>query len=272
VIFHQPKQGEKAELIGMANSNAKLLINEKILELMKAEGDRIPHSVKQLQKDLRLKRLPRRIECFDNSNLQGSDPVASMVCFVDGQPRKSEYKRFKIRTVVGPDDFASMKEILTRRYSRLIREGGQIPDLIIVDGGKGQLSSAVEALKDIEFFGQCDLVGLAKRLEEVFIPGYSDSIMIPKTSSSLKLIQRARDEAHRFAITFHRSQRQKRTLHTELMQIKGVGEKTALKLLKEIGSLKKIKQATESDLTAVVGPKLAAEITAFYLSGSTNAE
>jgi len=224
---------------------------------MKAEGDRIPHSVKQLQKDLRLKRLPRRIECFDNSNFQGTDPVASMVCFVDGVARKSEYKRYKIKTVEGPDDFASMREILTRRYTRLMKEKGQIPDLIIVDGGKGQLSSAVEVLTNIGFIDQADLIGLAKRLEEVFKPGYVDSFQIPKNSSSLKLIQRARDEAHRFAITFHRERRKKRIFTSELLDLAGIGEKTLQKLLTAFGSVKKIKEADEESLRKVVGPKLA---------------
>lgn len=257
VYFHHPKIGEKAALVAMAEQNAQLLLNEKILALMKAVGDRIPHSVKQLQIDLRLKRLPRRIECFDNSNFQGTDPVASMVSFVDGKARKSEYKRFKIKTVVGPDDFASMREILTRRYSRLMKEKGQIPDLIIVDGGKGQLSSAVEVLTEIGFIGQADLIGLAKRLEEVFKPGYSDSFQIPKTSSSLKLLQRARDEAHRFAITFHRERRKKRIFTSELLDIDGIGEKTLQKLLTTFGSVKKIKEADEDSLKKAVGPKLA---------------
>jgi len=257
VYFHHPKIGEKAALVGMAYQNAQLLLNEKILEMMKAEGDRIPHSVKQLQKDLRLKRLPRRIECFDNSNFQGTDPVASMVCFVDGVARKSEYKRYKIKTVEGPDDFASMREILTRRYTRLMKEKGQIPDLIIVDGGKGQLSSAVEVLTNIGFIDQADLIGLAKRLEEVFKPGYVDSFQIPKNSSSLKLIQRARDEAHRFAITFHRERRKKRIFTSELLDLAGIGEKTLQKLLTAFGSVKKIKEADEESLRKVVGPKLA---------------
>lgn len=260
VLFRSPQRGEKAALISMAEKNARLLLNEKVIELMKADGERIPHSVKQLQKDLNLSRLPRRIECFDNSNFQGTDPVASMVCFVDGQPRKSEYKRFKIKTVEGPDDFASMREVLTRRYSRLLKEGGHLPDLIIVDGGKGQLSSAVDALKNIDYLGNSDLIGLAKRLEEVFKPGFADPFMIPKNSSALKLIQRARDEAHRFAITFHRERRKNRTFTTELTAIQGVGNKMAEKLLKEIGSLKKIKEAEEVQLKSVVGPVLAAKI------------
>jgi excinuclease ABC subunit C len=255
VPVHVPQIGEKAQLIKMAKANAKLHLNERRLEKEKAERDRIPHAVKELKEHLGLQRLPRRIECFDNSNLQGSDPVASMVCFVDAKPRKSEYKRFNIKTVVGPDDFASMKEILTRRYSKVMKDGLQIPDLIIVDGGKGQLSSSVEALKEIGFYGECEIIGLAKRLEEVFLPEKSESIMIPKKSTALKLIQQARDEAHRFAITFHRQKRSKRTLITELTDIEGVGEKTSQTLLKEFGSVKKVKQAEIEEIQKVIGKK-----------------
>jgi len=260
VPVHVPQIGEKAQLIKMAKANAKLHLNERRLEKEKAERDRIPHAVKELKEHLNLQRLPRRIECFDNSNLQGSDPVASMVCFVDAKPRKSEYKRFNIKTVVGPDDFASMKEILTRRYSKVMKDGLQIPDLIIVDGGKGQLSSAVEALKEIGFYGECEIIGLAKRLEEVFIPGKMNSIMIPKKSTALKLIQQARDEAHRFAITFHRQKRSKRTLVTELTEISGVGEKTSQTLLKKFGSVKKIKEAPLQDIQKQIGQKLGEKI------------
>ena len=264
VPVHVPQIGEKAQLIKMAKSNAKLHLNERRLEKEKAERDRIPHAVKELKEHLNLQRLPRRIECFDNSNLQGSDPVASMVCFVDAKPRKSEYKRFNIKTVVGPDDFASMKEILIRRYSKVMKDGLQIPDLIIVDGGKGQLSSAVEALKEIGFYGECEVVGLAKRLEEVFIPGKMNSVMIPKKSSALKLIQQARDEAHRFAITFHRTKRSKRTLVTELTEIDGVGEKTSQALLKEFGSVKKIKNAPKESIQKLVGKKLGEKVYNYF--------
>ncbi|SMO86037.1 excinuclease ABC subunit UvrC [Gracilimonas mengyeensis] len=259
-----PKIGEKKQLIKMAQANAKLHLNERALEKEKAERSRIPQAVKDLKEHLKLDRLPRRIECFDNSNLQGTDPVASMVCFVDARPRKSEYKRFNIKTVVGPDDFASMKEVLKRRYKRVQKEGSQIPDLIVVDGGKGQLSAAVEALKEIDFYGECDIIGLAKRLEEVFLPGYRDPIMIPKKSSALKLLQNARDEAHRFAITFHRNKRTKRTVKTELRQIDGVGEKTAQKLLKQFGSVKKIKEADLQSLQNSVGKSLGKKVHNYF--------
>ncbi len=266
VPVHVPQIGEKAQLIKMAKANARLHLNERRLEKEKAERDRIPHAVKELKEHLPLTRLPRRIECFDNSNLQGSDPVASMVCFVDAKPRKSEYKRFNIKTVIGPDDFASMKEILTRRYSKVMKDGLQIPDLIVVDGGKGQLSSAVEALKEIGFYGECDVIGLAKRLEEVFVPGRSEAYMIPKKSTALKLLQQARDEAHRFAITFHRQKRSKRTLVTELTDIEGVGEKTAQKLLKEFGSVKAIQKLELTELQKVTGNKVGENIFNYFQS------
>ena len=267
VPVHVPQIGEKAQLIKMARSNAKLHLNERRLEKEKAERSRIPHAVKELKEHLKLERLPRRIECFDNSNFQGTDPVASMVCFVDAKPRKSEYKRFHIKTVVGPDDFASMREILTRRYSRVMKDGLQIPDLIIVDGGKGQLSAAVDALKEIGFYGECEIIGLAKRLEEVFKPYRSEPYMIPKKSSALKLIQQARDEAHRFAITFHRKKRAKRTFVTELTEIDGVGEKTSQLLLKELGSVKEIKKAELETLQNLIGKKLGEKVFDYFREG-----
>ncbi len=253
VPIHKPQIGEKAQLIRMANSNAELQLGERKLEKQKAERKRIPNAVEELKEHLHLGRLPRRIECFDNSNIQGADPVASMVCFVDARPRKSEYKRFHIKTVEGPDDFASMKEIVKRRYKRVKEEKLQVPDLIVVDGGKGQLNAAIAALEEIDFYGECEIVGLAKRLEEVFLPDRSDPVMIPKASSALKLLQQVRDEAHRFAINFHRKKRAKRTIKTELTNIKGVGEKTALKLLNHFGSVKKIKEAYKGELQAEVG-------------------
>ena len=259
-----PQIGEKKQLIRMAVTNARLNLGQRKLEKQKAEKERIPQAVKDLKQFLSLDRLPRRIECFDNSNIQGSDPVASMVCFVDGQPRKSEYKRFKIRTVTGADDFASMKEIVMRRYKRIKKEKQQPPDLILIDGGKGQLNAALEALREIDFEGHSDVAGLAKRLEEVFLPGKADPVMIPKTSPALKLLQRARDEAHRFAITFHRKKRSDRTLKTELTDIEGVGEKTAQKLLKEFGSVARIREAAKEELTDLLGSVTGERVYAYY--------
>mgnify|MGYP000409113680 FL=1 len=272
VRIHRPKRGEKAKMIRMALSNAKYLLGERKLEKEKAAKKRIPHSVKELKEQLDLQRLPRRIECFDNSNLQGSDPVASMVCFVDARAKKSEYKRFNIKTVDGPDDFASMKEVLSRRYKRVMDEKQQIPDLIVVDGGKGQLSSAVDALKEIDFYGECEIIGLAKRLEEVFVPEKSTAIMIPKKSSALKLLQKVRDEAHRFAVSFHRNKRSKRTIKTELTQISGIGKKTAQQLLKEFGSVKSVQNAELEDLQQEIGKKTGQKVYKYFHKPSSEEE
>ncbi|MEX0945479.1 MAG: excinuclease ABC subunit UvrC [Balneolaceae bacterium] len=259
-----PKIGEKRQLVNMAVSNARHKLGERLIEVQKAEKDRIPKSVKDLKEYLHLERLPRRIECFDNSNTMGTDPVASMVTFVDAKPRKSEYKRFAIKTVQGPDDYASMKEIIRRRYSRLKKDKLQPPDLILVDGGKGQLSAALEALQEIDYLGNSDVAGLAKRLEEVFLPGKSDPVMIPKTSPSLKLLQMARDEAHRFAITYHRKKRSGRTLQTELTHIEGIGQKKAEALLKEYGSVKKIKESSLETLQEFLGKKTGMAVYSYF--------
>ncbi len=264
VKIHKPQRGEKAQLMRMALSNAKLSMSQRKLEKQQAERDRIPHSVRELKEHLHLQRLPRRIECFDNSNIQGSDPVASMVQFVDAKPRKSGYKRFHIKTVEGPDDFASMYEVITRRYKRIKQEKKQIPDLVVVDGGKGQLSSAVKALKDIEFDEEFEIVGLAKRLEEVFVPNSSEACMIPKKSSALKLIQKVRDEAHRFAVNFHRKTRGKRTLQTELTEIEGIGNKKAQKLLTTFGSVKKVKELPETKLQKALGEKTGRKVYEYF--------
>ncbi|HET6271434.1 MAG TPA: excinuclease ABC subunit UvrC, partial [Bacteroidota bacterium] len=193
-----PTEGEEGKLVRLSVSNAKFLLDELKIQKMK-RADYVPHAVKSLQRDLRLTKLPRKIECFDISNTQGTDSVASMVVFVDGKPKKSEYRKFKIQSVDGPNDFASMREVMERRYSRVLEEGTEFPDLIMVDGGKGQLSSAVEILEKLGIQEQ-PIIGLAKRLEEVFLPGKSEPEVMPKTSSGLRLLQQVRDEAHRFAI------------------------------------------------------------------------
>ncbi|MCX6170959.1 MAG: excinuclease ABC subunit UvrC [Ignavibacteriales bacterium] len=244
------KQSDAKSLLMMCKQNAQLQLKEIQLQRMKKEGN-VPYALSALQRDLRLKNLPRVIECFDNSNLQGSDAVASMVVFVDGKPKKSLYRKFIIKTVEGPDDFASMREIIFRRYNRLKEENLPFPDLIMVDGGKGQLSSAIEILNELEIKNY-EIIGLAKRLEEVFLPGESEAQSIPKTSSSLKLLQHVRDEAHRFAITFHRERRSKRTITSELLEIKGIGEKVAHKLLTAM-SLDEIKSADETKLAEEIG-------------------
>ncbi len=250
-----PQRGSLKSLVKMCKENANLQLKEIQLQRMKNQGQ-VSYAVSALQRDLRLNVLPRKIECFDISNLQGSDSVASMVVFEDGKPKKSLYRKFIIKNVDGPDDFASMREVIERRYSKLKEENTPLPDLIMVDGGKGQLSSAVEVLNDLNYTNY-NIVGLAKRLEEVFFPGKSEAESIPKTSSGLKLLQQVRDEAHRFAITFHRGRRSKRTIKTELTDITGIGPSTAQILLKELGSLNAIKNSSFDQLSNLVGKKKA---------------
>ncbi len=250
-----PQRGTLKSLVKMCKENAKLELQEIQIQKMKNQGQ-VPYSVSALQRDLRLNILPRKIECFDISNLQGSDSVASMVVFEDGKPKKSQYRKFIIKSVDGPDDFASMREVIERRYSKLKEENSPLPDLIMVDGGKGQLSSAVEILKKLGFENY-NIIGLAKRLEEVFFPDNSEPESIPKTSSGLKLLQHVRDEAHRFAITFHRGRRSKRTIRTELTDINGIGPITAQLLLKELGSFNSVKNASFEQLSNIIGKKKA---------------
>ena len=248
-----PQRGDLKSLVKMCKENAILQLKEIQLQKMKNLGN-VSYSVSALQRDLRLKTLPRKIECFDISNLQGTDTVASMVVFEDGKPKKSLYRKFIIKTVEGPDDFSSMREVIERRYTRLQEEAQPLPDLIMVDGGKGQLSSAVEILDNLGF-SNYNIIGLAKRLEEVYLPNNSDPELIPKTSSGLKLLQQVRDEAHRFAITFHRERRSKRTIKSELTDIKGIGVSIAKKLLETFGSVDSIKKASSDDLVKTIGKK-----------------
>lgn len=257
-----PLIGDKKKLVDLSLKNVLYLKSKK--EIAKEELKIKNLSVLQiLQKDLHLKSIPRIIECFDNSNLQGTDPVASMVRFVDGKPDKSSYRHFNIKTVVGSDDFASMKEIVGRRYSRLQTENNELPHLIIVDGGKGQLSSAVEALQALLLYGQIPIVGIAKKLEEIYYPEDPVPLHIHKKSQSLLLIQQIRDEAHRFAITFHRMKRSANTVFTELENIEGIGKKTTDLLLSSFRSFKKIREASQEDLEKVVGKSKAAIIKAW---------
>ncbi len=260
-----PEQEDLARLLRMCGKNAKFLLDELKLQKMK-QKDFVPHAVQSLQRDLRLRTLPRRIECFDISHFQGTETVASMVVFEDGKAKKSEYRKFKIQTVAPGevDDFASMREVVRRRYSRVVEEQSPLPDLILIDGGKGQLSSAVEILTDLKLHDQA-IVSLAKRLEEVFVPHESEPIIIPKSSTALRLLQQVRDEAHRFAVTFHRSLRDKRTLQTELDQIKGVGKKRATELLEAFGSKQGVRFATQEQLAEIVGEKVASAIVGYFL-------
>lgn len=257
-----PKIGEKVKLVRMVSANARLMLEE--LKLAKIKREFVAPSLDSLKRDLKLNRIPRRIECFDISHIQGTDTVASMVVFQDAKPKKSDYRKYKIQSVTNetgkPDDFLSMREVIHRRYRRLTDEGSELPDLIVIDGGKGQLSSAVKVLNDMgvrianeggisetDLKNAPNIIGLAKRLEEVYVPNDSDPQIIPKTSSGLTLLQRVRDEAHRFAVEFHRSLREKRTLTSELNEIKGVGEVTAKKLLTKYGSFQGVKESLEKD-------------------------
>lgn len=258
-----PKIGEKKKIVDMANANANFILNEYLLALSKREQN-VARSVLALQRDLRLKNPPIRIECFDNSHLQGTNLVSSLVVFENGKPKKSDYRKFKIKTVDGNDDFASMREVVERRYSRLIEENQKLPDLIIIDGGKGQLSAAVEVLTKLNLSEKVTVIGLAKRLEEIFLPGKKDAILLPKSSSSLKLLQQIRDEAHRFAITFHRQLREKNMLYTQLTEIPLIGKTTASKLLKIFGSVEKISTASFDELTKHITKRQAEEIIKYF--------
>ncbi|MEE4312149.1 MAG: excinuclease ABC subunit UvrC [candidate division KSB1 bacterium] len=246
-----PQRGEKAKLLKMATHNAKLLLQELKLQKLKSK-DYIPHSVKALQQALRLKTPPRRIEAFDISNTSGTNPTASLVTFVNGQPQKKEYRHFRIRAKSTPDDYTMMTEAVHRRYHRILKEESVMPDLILVDGGKGQLSAALSALKKLKIKDQ-PIIALAKRLDEVFVPGVSDPQNIPRDSSGLRLLQRVRDEAHRFAVSYHRKLRGKSAVHSELDDIPGVGETRRKRLIKHFGSLKNLRNATEEEIRSVRG-------------------
>lgn len=257
LTFICPQQGEKKQLLNLARKNAFYYAKERQKAIAQAGEKRRRRQNKvleQLQQDLRLPELPEHIECFDNSNFQGSYPVSSCVVFKDGKPAKSEYRIFKVKHVQQIDDFGTMKEVVYRRYRRLLDEGRPLPQLIIIDGGKGQLHAAVESLQELALLDRIPVVGIAKRLEEIYKPGDPYPLHIDKKSDSLRLIQRARDEAHRFAITFHRKQRSKGTFNTELENIPGIGQKTAKLLLKSFGSAQAVFEASEEALEEVLGP------------------
>ncbi|MFH1011899.1 MAG: excinuclease ABC subunit UvrC [bacterium] len=258
-----PKMGEKVRFLRLAHRNAELLLGE--YKRAQARRERIPRALSELQKVLRLPTLPRHLEAFDISTLQGREKVGSLVVFQDGRPAKSHYRRFAIRHVEGQDDFACMKEVVHRRFSRLLREKGKRPDLVLVDGGKGQLSAASEALRSLGIAAQ-PIIGLAKRLEEVFLPGDPLPQNIPRTSSALRLLQAIRDEAHRFAITYHRLLRKKRTLESILDEIPGIGPTRRRNLLNHFGTMSRLRSAEIHDLESVPGisPKLAIAIYEFF--------
>jgi len=262
-----PKIGDKKKLLDLSEKNVKYFLMQKRKQEMnrtnkQTSAERILQTMKE---DLQMDRLPLHIECFDNSNIQGTNPVASCVVFKNAKPSKRDYRKFKIKTVVGPDDFASMEEVVRRRYSRLIKENQPLPDLIIIDGGKGQLSSATKIMEELGILEKVTLIGIAKRLEEIFFPNDPIPLYINKKSESLKIIQQARNEAHRFAITFHRDLRSKNALGTELTNVEGIGEKTAQKLLSHFKSVKKIKAALPSEIEEVVGKSTTTKLLNYFL-------
>ncbi len=249
-----PKLGDKRKILDLSIRNAKYFRQERFNQIKIVDPERHTKRIMaQMKKDLRLSEEPRYIECFDNSNMQGSNPVAACVVFKNGKPSKKEYRHYNIKTVEGPDDFASMEEVVLRRYKRLLNEEQPLPQLIIIDGGKGQLSSALKSLDFLGLRGKIAIVGIAKRLEEIYFPEDSIPLYLDKKSESLKIIQQLRNEAHRFGITFHRNKRSKAAINSELENIDGIGEKTAGELLKKFKSVKRIKEASLENLSAVIG-------------------
>ncbi|MBR3702592.1 MAG: excinuclease ABC subunit C [Alistipes sp.] len=265
VTFTVPKRGEKADLLEFSLKSARIYRAEQMKNLEIKNPERhTERLMNAMQRELHLDHQPRHIECFDNSNLQGTNPVASCVVFRDGKPSRKEYRHFNVKTVVGPDDFASMREIVYRRYSRLLEEGSELPDLIIVDGGKGQLSSAYEVLCALGIEKRVPIVGLAKRIEEIFFPGDPMPYYLSRTGEPLKVVCHIRDEAHRFGITFHRQKRSIAFIKSELEQIEGIGAKSLNALLKRFKTVSNVRQASVEELTEVVGLKRAQAIVKYF--------
>ena len=262
-----PQLGDKKQILELSIRNAKFYRIEQLKQLQIVDPERHTNRIMaQMQKDLRLPEEPRHIECFDNSNIQGTNPVAACVVFKEGKPSKKDYRHFNIKTVEGPNDFASMEEVVYRRYKRLLEEKEPLPQLIIIDGGKGQLSSALKSLDALDLRGKIAIIGIAKRLEELFYPGDSVPLYLDKRSETLKVIQQLRNEAHRFGITFHRDKRSKAAIQTSIETIPGIGEKTMLALIQHFKSVKRIKLATEKEISDIVGLSKAKKISDFYKS------
>lgn len=260
-----PKLGDKKQILDLSERNAKFYRMDQLKQIKIVDPDRHTNRIMaQMQKDLRLSMEPRHIECFDNSNIQGTNPVAACVVFKDGKPSKKDYRHFNIKTVEGPNDFASMEEVVYRRYKRLLDENQPLPQLIIIDGGKGQLSSALKSIDDLGLRGKVAIIGIAKRLEELFYPGDSVPLYLDKKSETLKIIQQLRNEAHRFGITFHRDKRSKAAIQTSIETIPGIGEKTMIALIKHFKSVKRLSNATEKEISEVVGLSKAKKIVEFY--------
>ena len=271
IDFVIPQRGDKKHLLELSERNVEYYRREKIKQESLVDPERHTKRIlEQMKKDLRLTEEPRHIECFDNSNFQGAYPVAAMTVFKDAKPCKKEYRHFNIKTVEGPDDFASMEEVIYRRYKRVLDEKLSMPQLIVIDGGKGQLSSALESLDKLGLRGKVAIIGIAKRLEEIYFPGDSIPLYLDKRSESLKIIQQIRDEAHRFGITHHRSKRDKGTLKTELTEIKGISTNSAQKLLSHFKSVKNVKGASEMELAEHVGKAKAKLIVEFYKTKQLN--
>lgn len=257
VSYIIPQRGDKKHLLELSERNVSYFKMDKDRQRSTKKEDSKFNTLKTIKLELKLPTLPHRIECFDNSNIQGTNPVASCVVFIDGKPAKREYRKFHVKTVVGADDFASMEEIIFRRYHRVLDEGLELPDLIVIDGGKGQLHSAVNSLKKLELYGKVPILGLAKQMEEIYFPEDKDPYLLAKNSVALKTLMHIRDEAHRFGITFHRKLREKSQIVSVLSGIKGIGEKAETQLLQEFKSVEKIKNASLEDLTKVIGAKRA---------------
>jgi excinuclease ABC subunit C len=265
IKFTVPKLGEKKKLLDLSQKNVVFFKRDRMDQYEKLNPEvRSERLLTQMMKDLRMNQLPRHIECFDNSNFQGKYPVSAIVVFKDGKPSKKDYRHFNVKTVEGPNDFATMEEAVLRRYKRMLDEGTTLPQLIVIDGGKGQLSSAIKSLKLLGIEKQVTVIGIAKRLEELYYPGDQYPLYLDKKSETLKVIQQLRDEAHRFGITAHRKKRDKGTLATELELIEGIGKTTAEKLLKYFKSVKKIREATPEELQEVVNTKQALAITNYF--------
>jgi len=260
-----PQLGDKKQILDLSIRNAKFYRIEQLKQLQIVDPERHSNRIMaQMQKDLRLTEEPRHIECFDNSNIQGTNPVSACVVFKEGKPSKKDYRHFNIKTVVGPDDFASMEEVVYRRYKRMLDENQPLPQLIIIDGGKGQLSSALKSIDELGLRGKIAIIGIAKRLEELFYPGDSVPLYLDKKSETLKVIQQLRNEAHRFGITFHRDKRSQSALNSSIETIPGIGEKTMLSLIQHFKSVKRLKLASEKEISDVVGVSKAKKITDFY--------
>jgi len=262
-----PQIGDKKKLLDMSLKNVLYFRRERqdrAIAEATANASKKDRVLLTLKKDLQLKAIPNRIECFDNSNIQGTNPVAAMVCFLGGKPANKEYRHFSIKTVIGPNDFASMYEVVTRRYTRVLEEGTDLPDLIVIDGGKGQLSASCDALKAVGLYGKIPIIGIAKRLEEIYFPEDNLPLYIDKKSESLKLIQRIRDEAHRFAITYHRDKRSRNSLISELENVDGIGKKIAAKLLKHFKGVKNIREANIAEVAEVVGQDRATKLKQYF--------